>query len=78
MYDERIAYYRKLSEGRIWRAKLEGGHTEEWARLAGHWELLARIRERMPIVADRYDSERDQVPNARRGPVAEVVGIGLA
>jgi hypothetical protein len=66
MHDERIAYYRKLSEGCVRRAKQEGGHTDEWARLASHWELLARIRERMPIIADRYDSERNQVPNALR------------
>jgi hypothetical protein len=67
MHDERIAYYRKLSEGCVRRAKQEGGHTDEWAHLASHWELLARIRERMPIIADRYDFERDQVPNAFRG-----------
>ena len=66
MHDERIAYYRKLSEGCVQRAKLEGGHPDEWARLASHWESLARIRERMPIIADRYDSERGQVPNALR------------
>jgi len=67
MHEERIAYYRKLSEGCVRRAKQEGGHTDEWAHLASHWELLARIREQMPIIADRYDFERDQVPNAFRG-----------
>jgi hypothetical protein len=42
------------------------GHADEWARLASHWEMLARIRERMPIITNRHDIERDQVPNARR------------
>jgi hypothetical protein len=66
MHDERIAYYRKLSEGCVRRAKQEGGHTDEWARLASHWEMLARIREQMSIIAGGYDSQRDQVPNTLR------------
>ena len=70
MYDERIAYYRKLSEGCIWRAKLEGGHTEEWARLAGHWELLARILVsgcRLSLIATISNGTRSQMPE---GPKA--------
>jgi hypothetical protein len=66
MHDDRIAVYRKRPEGCVRRARLKDSHADEWARLASHWEMLARVRERMPIVADRHDSERQQAANARR------------
>ena len=67
MHDERTAYCRKHSEGCVWRARLKDSHADEWARIASHWEMLARIRERMPMIARRQESEREQIPNAQRG-----------
>ena len=66
MHDGRIADYRKRRESCVRRAELKDSHADEWARLAGHWEMLAWIRERMPIVADRHGCERDHASNARR------------
>jgi hypothetical protein len=66
MHDDRIAVYRKRSQGCVRRAKLKDSLADEWARLASHWEMLARIREQMSIIAGGYDSQRDQVPNTLR------------
>lgn len=66
MHDDRIAVYRQRSEGCVWRARLKDSHADEWARLASHWEMLARICEHMPMITRRRDTERDQIQNAHR------------
>jgi hypothetical protein len=66
MHDDRVAFYRNLSERCVRRTKLKGRHADEWTRLANYWEMLARIREGMPNIAHRHDIEQHKIPNARR------------
>ena len=64
MHDDQIDACRKHSDACGLRAGLKDRYADEWARLASHREMLARVRERMPNIADRHDSERVHVPNA--------------